>query len=438
MEFRPELSWEFCSIDEITARTLRALRNHIRNVKECSAYYRAAFTSVNPDEIHSMDDFSALQCTERHHLAEQSSHFLGVAPGQIVETVLTAATTGKPLPFVLTQSDIDRIAFSYALSFHGVGMSSSDRVQLLLSLDRFSMDGMAHYRGGIMTGANVMRMGVGLTSPALVQKYLQFFRPTILIGSPSVFVAVAADLSKAGFDVATCKVQKILATSETIHTQSLQLNVSGNAIEKAWGAKVFSHYSSTECSVSYADCECRIGAHSHPELVYTEVVDSQGKPVPDGTIGELVATPLGVEGVPLVRYRTGDLTFRISGTCACGRQSTRIGPIIGKKTQPFVLGTTAIYPAMVTCALESIEEVKDFQMVIESDPRGADAATIHAAALPAALEKITHAIKSATGVHIPVLISNIPTIQAMRREMVKQSQVLDNRTRGAAKAEKTV
>jgi len=65
-----------------------------------------------------------------------------------------------------------------------------------------------------------------------------------------------------------------------------------------------------------------------PELVYAEIIDENGKEVPDGEVGELVATPLGVEGVPLVRYKTGDITFKVPGACACGRNSTRVGPFL--------------------------------------------------------------------------------------------------------------
>lgn len=432
MEFRLELSWEFLSADEIAVKTIRALRNHIKHTKECSAYYRASLERFEPDAINSLGDFALLPLTERHHLADHSSKFLGVDPVQIAETVLTAATTGKPMPFVLTASDIDRIAFSNALSLHSMGISSADRAQILLSLDRFSIDGMAHYRGAIMTGANVMRLGAGVAVHSVMQKYLQFFRPTVLIGTPSSLLSIGQDLAKNGFDPAKCQVQKIVATSEPVWTKEMSYNGAGRQLADLWGAKVFSMYSATELSASFGDCECQSGSHAHPELVYIEIVDEKGKPVPDGTVGELVATPLGVEGVPLVRYKTGDMTFKISGTCACGRNSTRIGPVIGRKSQSFTCLGTTVFAANLTNALDSVEEIKDYQIVLESDPRGNDSPTIHVAAPPAALVKISQVVKAATGVHIPALISNIPTIQAMRGSTGKKSSVLDHRGKPAA------
>lgn len=432
MEFRLELSWEFLSADEIAVKTIRALRNHIKHAKECSAFYRTSLERFEPDAINSLGEFALLPLTERHHLADHSSKFLGVDPVQIAETVLTAASTGKPMPFVLTASDIDRIAFSNALSLHSMGISSADRVQILLSLDRFSIDGMAQYRGAIMAGANVMRLGAGVAVHSVMQKYLQFFRPTVLIGTPSSLLSTGQDLAKNGFDPAKCQVQKIVATSEPVWTKEMRYNGTGQQLADLWGAKVFSMYSATELSASFGDCECQSGAHAHPELVYIEIVDEKGKPVPDGTVGELVATPLGVEGVPLVRYKTGDMTFKINGTCACGRNSTRIGPVIGRKSQAFTCLGTTVFAANLINALDSVDEIKDYQIVLESDPRGNDSPTIHVAAPPAALVKISQIVKAATGVHIPALISNIPTIQAMRGTTGKRGSVLDHRGKPAA------
>jgi phenylacetate-CoA ligase len=434
LDFRPDLSWEFLSEDEITAKSVRALRNHIRHVKEVSAYYRTALGEVAPDEILSPDDFARLPFTTRKNLAETPPQFLGVPPARIVETVITAGTGGRPLPFVCTASDLDRATFSTALSFHAMGITNADRAVLLVSLDRFSLDGMALYRGALSIGVNCMRLGVGVSAHAMVQRYLQFFKPTVLIGTPSVLQAVALEAGKHGFDTSKSPVEKLVCIGEGLRNRDHQLNAVGRTIEARWGAKAFSLYSSTELSVAYGECSARSGCHAHPELVYTEIVDDGGKPLPDGEVGELVATPLGVEGVPLVRYRTGDMTFKLPGSCTCGRNSRRIGPILGRRSQTFTCKGTVIYPFALTNALDAIDDIKDYLVIIEKDDHQSDAVTIQAAVPPAALEKIAQAIREATGVHIPVLVSNIPTIQGLRGGTARKISILDNRGKMTPKA----
>ncbi len=434
MDFRPQLSWEFLSGDEITAKTVRALRNHVRHVKECSSFYRTLFDQTVPDDITTLDDFARLPITTRKNLVEMSPQFLGVSPMQIVETVITAGTTGRPLPFVLTKSDLDRIAYSQALSFHGIGLTAADRVLVLVSLDRFSIDGMAHYRGAVMVGANTMRMGVGVASHAILQRYLQFFKPTVLIGTPSVLRTAAAELNKNGYDTVKSQVNKLVCIGECLYTKEITLNATGRTLEALWGAQAFSMYSSTELSVTYGDCTARQGGHAHPELVYTEIVNDSGRTLPEGEIGELVATPLGVEGVPLARYRTGDITFKVPGGCSCGRNSCRVGPILGRRSQLFTCSGTVVYPLILTNALDAIEDIKDYLILLESDTSQSDAVTINVAAPPAALEKIKHAVWKATGVHLQVIVSNIPTIHSLRGGTNRKIPIVDNRGKTVPKA----
>ena len=427
MDFRPDLSWEFLSRDEIEAKSIRAVRNHVRHVKECSPYYRTRLEHVEPEDIIKIDDISGLPVTERNDLASQSSQFVGVNPEAIVETVITSGTTGKALPFVYTRSDLDRIAFSAALSFNSIGVTALDRVLILLSLDRCSFDGMAQYRGTAMIGANSIRLGAGATLPAVLQRYLRFFKPTVLIGIPSQLQSLAAELKGDSFEKERSSVEKVIGIGESLFTSDFKPNPVGQALNELWDAQPFTLYSVTELAIHYGECRQQSGGHAHPELVYTEIVDENGKPVADGEIGELVATPLGVEGVPLLRYRTGDMTFKVKGVCSCGRKSCRIGPILGRRSQLFTYQGTTVYPMHLCNALDSVEEVKDYLVIIEDDKGNSDAVTIQVAAPPAALEKINQVIKAATGVFLSVIVSNVPTIQSLRGGTKKKIPILDNR-----------
>jgi len=429
LAFRPELSWEFLSEDEIQTKTLRALRNHVKYVKETSPYYRELLWDISIEDIKSMEDFRRLPFTDKRTLSEHTGRFLAADPLQVVETVVTSGSTGKPLAFQLTSNDIERLAFNEALSFHSTGITAQDRAQVLVSLDRVFIAGMAYYRGLLLLGANTMRMGV--LPFDMHKQYLEFFRPTVLVGVPSFFKKLGQEIEKLGFDFSKSSVRKLICIGESLRTQEMVLNSAGQFLEKMWNSHVFSTYASTEISVSYCECAFQTGGHTHPELVYTEIIDEKGNEVPDGTPGELVATPLGIEGVPLVRYRTGDITFKVPGNCECGRNSIRIGPILGRKSQMIKLKGTTIFPLAITNALDSVDELNDYIVILENDDSLSDRVTVHAVTQPVNVMKIAERLRSVARVNIPVLVSNLATIQSLRGPSRKNVRIVDSRTQVA-------
>lgn len=423
LNFRPDLSWEFLSADEIEARTLRALRNHIRHLKEVSQYYKDALQCVSHEDINTIDDFQKLIFTSKESVADNTSGFIGVEPQKIIETVLTSGSTGKPLVFPLTASDLERLAFNEALSFSGAGITAEDNAQIMVSLDRLSIAGMAYYRGLTLLGSNTMR--TGLLSFDMQKYYLDLLKPTVAVAVPSFMKKLALDFQKNGFDPSKSTLKKIICFGESLKSKDMELNSIATSVQELWGVNVFSSYASTELSVSYCECSARQGGHSHPELVYTEIVDDQGKPLPDGVPGELVATPLGVEGLPLLRYKTGDITFKITEPCSCGRNSMRIGPILGRSSQLIKIKGTTVYPLTITNALDDLSEVNDYILVIENDDSLSDRVAIHIATPPSSVEKIANHLRAAAKVNFPILVSNLPTIQSMRGNSRKKIKVLD-------------
>ncbi|HEX3020533.1 MAG TPA: AMP-binding protein [Chitinispirillaceae bacterium] len=431
MNFRPELSWEFLSTDEIGAKTVRALRNHVKHLKEISDYYRDSLWDVSPDDIESIEDFQRLKFTQKQTVTENLSRFIAVESPQISETVLTSGSTGNPLIFPLTSNDLDRLAFNEALSFHGAGVDCDDSVQVMLNLDRLSVGGMAYYRGLTLLGCNTMRTGVLLLEAH--RYYLDLLKPTVAVVMPSFLKKLALDLQKNRFDSANSSLKKIICVGESIRNKDMELNSVGKSLQELWGAEVYSSYSSTEISVSYCECQALQGGHAHPELVYTEIIDEQGNVLPDGEPGELVATPLGVEGLPLLRYRTGDITFKMTKPCSCGRNSLRIGPILGRASQLIRLKGATVYPLAITNALDELDEVNDYVLVIESDNSSSDRVAIHVATSPVAVEKIANHLRAVARVNFPILVSNLPTIQSMRGGASrKKIRILDWRTKNSA------
>ncbi len=428
MKFRPELSWEFEPTEQIEARSVRAIRNHVQHLKDVSPYYREVLADIDPLDIKTVDHISKLPTTEKDTLVRHIDRFWAVSPKKVAETVVTGGSSGRPLVFFLTPSDLDRLAFNEALSFHGAGVKSSDRAQIMISLDGLSLAGIAYYRGLTSLGANIAR--VGTASFQKVKHCLDLLKPTVLIGTPTYISNLARQLTQSGYSLQHSSIRKIFCCSENIRGRDMTLNETGSYIREAFGADVYSTFWSTELMVSYSECEARAGCHSHPELVYTEIVDESGSPVPDGTPGELVATPLGVEGVPLLRYRTGEITFKIPGSCECGRNSLRIGPILSRSSQKtLTIKGTTIYPAMITSVLDQLDCLEDYLIVLEGDEGVSDQVTIHAVTHPTKVITISDQLREKARVSFPVLVTNTATIKAQRGEGRKMVKILDKRNR---------
>jgi phenylacetate-CoA ligase len=136
-------------------------------------------------------------------------------------------------------------------------------------------------------------------------------------------------------------------------------------------------------ATSFMECPCACGAHLRPEMAIVEILDEAGRPVPEGETGEVVATPLGVEGMPLLRFRTGDLAFHVPGACACGRASGRISPVLGRKNQMLKVKGTTLFPGSILAALGSIEGVSGGLVEARRDPQdGCDNVTVVAGLKP--------------------------------------------------------
>jgi phenylacetate-CoA ligase len=283
--------------------------------------------------------------------------------------------------------------------------------------------GISFYRGLTLLGANSARAGI---LPLDTQKScLELLNPTVLVGVPSYLNKLGKDLASKGYDTANSAVTKIFCTGEAVYSQGMGQNHIARELESRWGAQAFSVYTNPELSVSLSDCSYRSGLHNRPELVYSEIINEKGFAVPDGTPGELVVTPLGSEAMPLERYKTGDITFKIPGSCECGRNSSRIGPILGRKSQLIKVNEEFVFPLAVTNALDELEEILDYIIILETESPRSDRVSVHVAAPSNKIEKISNQLRSMANVSLPILISNVSTIQSMRGSSRKKDRILD-------------
>lgn len=270
----------------------------------------------------------------------------------IVDTCFTSATVGTtPVNFYLTQSDLERLTYNEKVAFEISGVTKEDTFAVCVALERGFMAGLAYFLGGVRLGAHMIR--VGASGPQHIWNLLKVHHPTVLIGVPSVLANVALYAIEEGDNPAALKVERILAIGESTRDKNLNLLPGIQRIEQLWNAPIFSTYASTEMSTSFTECPHRHGGHFRPELIYVEIVDEQGNRVKDGEIGEVVVTPLGVEGMPLMRFKTGDMSYIINEPCPCGRTTQRIGPVLGRKAQLLKYKGTNVFPNAIVSIVKA-------------------------------------------------------------------------------------
>jgi phenylacetate-CoA ligase len=175
-------------------------------------------------------------------------------------------------------------------------------------------------------------------------------------------------------------ISKLVCIGEPLRGEDLRFLKLGIDLEEIWNAKAYSTYSSSEIVTTFCECTAQQGGHLHPDLAVIEIVDDNGAVLDAGGKGEIVVTPMSIEGMPLVRFKTGDISFIIDKPCSCGRQTLRLGPILGRKKQMMKVAGTTIYPQTIYSALEDIEGVKEYYITVSSDNELSDIIEVHLAA----------------------------------------------------------
>jgi phenylacetate-CoA ligase len=175
-----------------------------------------------------------------------------------------------------------------------------------------------------------------------------------------------------GIDISQTSVKKAICIGENVRNSDFSLNVLGKKITEAWDIKLYSTYASTEMQTAFTECAEGHGGHSQPELVIVEILDEDNKQVPPGTPGEVTVTTLGVEGMPLLRYKTGDICMYYDEPCACGRTSIRLSSIIGRKKQMIKFKGTTLYPPALFDLLNEMDDLIDFIIEVHTNEIGLD------------------------------------------------------------------
>jgi phenylacetate-CoA ligase len=342
-----------------------------------SPFYKELFgkNKINIADIKTVRDLSLIPTTNKEDLQQRNLDFLCVPPTEVVEYTSTSGTLGSPVTIALTENDLDRLAFNEYNSFLCADGSASDSYQLMLTLDRQFMAGIAYYLGIRKLGAGIIRLGPGV--PSLQWETIQRLKPTAIVAVPSFILKLIQFAKEAGIDINKTSVKKAICIGENIRNTDFSLNILGKKITEAWDIRLYSTYASTEMQTAFTECPEGMGGHYQTDLLIVELLDENNQQVPPRTPGEVTITTLGVEGMPLLRYKTGDICMYFDEPCACGRSSLRLSSIIGRKKQMIKFKGTTLYPPALFDLLNEMEEIVDFVVEVYPDEIGLDQVLLH-------------------------------------------------------------
>lgn len=365
---------EFAPPGEVDEFQTRLLRKHLEYCRECSPFYRERLANIDPGGAPSLE---SLPLTKKMEVSIRNSEFVAVDPVEVADIVFSSGTTGWPTKIVYTQGDLERLAYNEERAFNACGITASDIVLLTCTMDRCFVAGLAYFLGARSIGAAAIRNGHGtLEGHGEVIKHAV---PTTLVGVPSFLRKLGTYLAGQGMDLPAGAVNKLVCIGEPLRDAQMQPLSVAAGLEKIWGAKVYSTYASSETVTTFCECTGQAGGHLHPALGLVEIIDEAGQLVPDGELGEVVVTPLGVEGMPLIRFRTGDISFLNREPCGCGRTSPRLGPIVGRKKQLLKVRGTSLYPQAVFSALDEMPEVSEYYLEVYAEDALSDRLVVHLA-----------------------------------------------------------
>ena len=349
----------FSSRDEVRRLQDRLLAEHLRYCRSNSPFYRKLFAAF-PDRDYDFDSLQELPTTSKRDLAEHNDDFFAVPGSEISDICFTSGTTGTPCRIVYTASDLDRLAYNDACGYRAAGMLQGEKVLLTCTIDRCFIAGLAYYQGVVKFGAAAIRNGLNtLESHAEV---ISTLHPENIIGVPSFLAKLGQYLADNHID-GSC-IRRLVCIGEPARNRKMELTPLGTKLEGFWPGALHSTYASSEIVTSFTECSARCGGHPPADLAVVEILDEEGNRVPDGEPGEVTVTPLQVTGMPLVRFRTGDVSFIIPEPCPCGRGTLRLGPILGRKAQMLKVRGTTLFPGAFFNVLDAIPGVIEYYMEV--------------------------------------------------------------------------
>ena len=429
--------YETASRDELTALQLMRLKSSLRHAYDNVSHYRGMCerAGVHPDDVKELADLARFPTTSKQDLRDNYPYgMLAVPLEDVVRIHASSGTTGKPALALYTKGDLRVWSGLMARSMCAAGVRRSDKVLVSFGYGLFTGGLGAHY-GAERLGAAVIPMGGGNTERQV--QLIEDLEPTVVMATPSYMLVIAEEMVRQGLDPRRSSVRISMHGAEP-WTEALR-----EEIEQRFDCDALDLYGLTEIIGPGVASEYRLtkdGLTIWEDHFYPEVIDpDSGTPLPDGDLGELVLTSLTKQAMPMIRYRTRDLTRLLPGSASTMR---RLAKITGRTDDMLIIRGVNVFPSQIEEIALGREELAPVYQLRVSKQGPLDRLDVYVEARRDAMERIgrtgmdrlgqdlRHRVKSRTGVSCEIHV--VPEGAIERTVVGKTRRVIDTRPRPAA------
>lgn len=424
---------ECMSLDDMKELQLKRLQEVVTTAYDKVPYYHKRYSEleVYPEDIQTLEDINKLPFTTKTDLRASYPFGLFAVPQKdIIEIHTSSGTTGKPTVSGYTKEDLDIWAEVIARGLTMMGIDDSDIIQNTHGYGLFTGGFGVHY-GGQKIGATVVPISTGQTLRQI--ELMKDFQTTMLIFTPSYGLHIAEELDEMGIKPKDLNLKAIGFGSESWTDEMRSM------IEEKFETPAYNIYGLTEVMGPGVAMECpeQDGLHLYEDHFYPEIIDPDTlKPLGENTSGELVLTTLTRVGMPLIRFRTRDITKIHHETCGCGRTLIKMDKITGRSDDMLKIKGVSVFPSQIEKALLSVEGVEPNYQIILTKPGNIDQIEIKVEASPNIFfdnikelvgikDKLEQAIHDEIGLKVTVTLVEPKTIE--RVESGKAKRVIDLR-----------
>ncbi len=426
---------ECMSKEDMEELQLKRLQDVVKTAFNNVPYYHKRYTEaeVYPEDIETLADIEKLPFTTKTDLRDSYPFGLFAVPQKdIIEIHTSSGTTGKPTVSGYTEEDLEIWSDVIARGMTMMGVDENDIIQNTHGYGLFTGGFGVHY-GGQKIGATVVPISTGQTSRQI--ELMKDFQTTMLIFTPSYGLHIAEELKAHGVELDELNLKVIGFGSES-WTDEMR-----KQIEEKFQTPAYNIYGLTEVMGPGVamECEEQNGLHLYEDHFYPEIIDPTTlKQLPENSSGELVITTLTRVGMPLIRFRTRDVTKIHHETCGCGRTLVKMDKISGRTDDMLKIKGVSVFPSQIEKALLSIKGVEPHYQIIITRPDVLDQIEVKVEASPEIFfdnvkelvgikEKLAHAIHDEIGLRVNVTLVEPKTID--RVESGKAVRVIDNRNK---------